>query len=115
MVNSGHFEIYRGRIALGIYAWPNGLYGCGVADSHFDFGPFARDIRVLRNGYTDDGIQCADGPVAVSRVVGIPNPIGRKAVIRIAPDALEMGWSRIALCLKQKFPGVKYSLEVGKS
>ena len=61
-------------------------YGRGPADSHFDFPPFARDIRVLHHGYADDGLPGADDPVGVTRVTGIPNSIGRKVTIRAGAE-----------------------------
>ena len=75
---------------------PRWIYGCGPPDSHFDFSPFMRDIRVLHHGYTDAGIPCAEDPEGVSRIVGIPNSIGRKVTIRIEGGGIQM--SRFPHC-----------------
>ena len=66
------------------------VYGCGPTDSHFDFSPFTRDVRVLHHGYANAGLPCADDPVGVTRVMGIPNSSGRKVTIRADPETVRM-------------------------
>ena len=39
-----------------------GVYGRGPTDSNFEFSPFTSYIRVIHNGYADDGPPCAEDP-----------------------------------------------------
>ena len=66
------------------------IYGAGPTDSHFDVSPFLRDIRVLHHGYTTAGLPCAEDEAGPTRVMGIPNSIGRKVTIQVNPQTVRM-------------------------
>ena len=66
-------------------------YGFGLSESRFGFSPLVRDIRVIRNGYTDAGLPCAEDPTGAPRAVGIPNSIGRKVTIQVNHEVVRMG------------------------
>ena len=69
------------------------VYGCGVTDIHFEYFPFARDIRVLQHGYKDTGRPCADDPVGTTRAAGDPDSICRMVSIRIDSNEVRVSSS----------------------
>ena len=72
------------------------IYGFGPSDSHFDFTPFLRDVRVLHHGYTNAGLPCAEDEPGPARVSGIPNSIGRNVTTRVSDTVIRT--SRYSHC-----------------